>query len=109
MSGDNGQHFTGYERISYMGSHPQITALADDRLAIVWDESVQAGDKYYKRIGVQLRSSKGVNEDRRFITGDTSMATYPVVSPSGDNSLFIAYTMKKGKDSYIIGQRVLLK
>lgn len=109
MSDDNGEHFTGYERISYMGSHPQIATLGDERLAIVWDESVQVNDKYYKRIGLQLRSAKGVNEEQEFITGDTLMATYPVVRALDKDHLFVSYTLKKGKDTYIMGQRVVLK
>ncbi|MGZ8541960.1 MAG: hypothetical protein ACXWV6_15005 [Chitinophagaceae bacterium] len=44
------------DRISQMGSHPQISSMPGGELAVVWDESVQVNNKYYKRIGVQKKN-----------------------------------------------------
>jgi hypothetical protein len=105
----NGEYFTGYERISEMGSHPQIAAFTDGRLAIAWDETVEVNNNYYKRIAVQLRSAKGSGGHPKFITSDTSTATYPVIKTLDDANCFIAYTKKTGDKNYVMYQRVKVK
>jgi hypothetical protein len=105
-SDNNGEYFTGHERISEMGSHPQITAFADGRLAIAWDETVEVENNYYKRIGIQLRGAKNEAPTRQFITGDTLICTYPVIKTVDEQSFFIAYTMKKEGKEYVMCQKV---
>lgn len=106
QSANNGNSFDQADHISSLGSHPQISSLPGGDLFIAWDESVQVNDKYYKRIGVQKRTGKGINESSAFITADTTTATYPVVSSINDHSSLIAYTIKKEDKNYIICQQV---
>lgn len=108
-SGDNGNSFIQPDRISPLGSHPQIVSFPDGELLVTWDESVQVNNKYYKRIGVQKRSPAGTSGSQAFITADTMMATYPVVAALKDNASLIAYTMKKAGKNYIMYQRLSLK
>lgn len=108
-SNDNGNSFIQPDRISPLGSHPQIASFPDGELLVVWDESVQVNNKYYKRIGVQKRSSAGASGAQAFITADTMMATYPVVAALKDNASLIAYTMNKAGKNYIMYQRLSLE
>jgi hypothetical protein len=105
-SDKNGEYFTGHERISEMGSHPQIAAFADGRLAIAWDETAEVNNNYYKKIGIQLRAAKDEVRAREFITGDTLVCTYPVIKVLDEQSFFVAYTMKKEGKDYVMCQRV---
>jgi hypothetical protein len=109
QSNDNGNTFTGHERISEMGSHPQITTLTDGRILTVWDESVEVNNTYNKRIGLQLRSPKGADEYQGYITGDTSMATYPVIESINDQGFIVAYTIKKQKKDHVVYQHINMK
>ena len=108
-STDNGNGFIQPDRISPLGSHPQIASFSNAGLLVAWDESVQVNNKYYKRIAVQKRSPAGTNVAQAFITADTMMATYPVVAALKDNASLIAYTMKKAGKNYIMYQRVKLE
>lgn len=94
------------DRISAAGSHPQIAAFADGNLLVAWDESVMVKGKPYKQIGVQSRSSKGITRSQRFITSDTSTASYPVVVPTAANTAIIAYAEKKAGRDYVMFQTV---
>jgi hypothetical protein len=105
-SNDNGNSFIQPDRISPLGSHPQIASFPDGELLVTWDESVQVNNKYYKRIGVQKRSPAGTSGTQAFITADTMMATYPVVAALKDKASLIAYTMKKAGKNYIMYQRL---
>ena len=55
QSNDNGESFDQPDRISSLGSHPQISSLSNDEIMIAWDEPVQVKNKYYKKIGIQRR------------------------------------------------------
>jgi hypothetical protein len=103
-SADNGKNFIPRDRISSFGSHPQISSFPDGKLAIVWDETVQVNAAYYKRIGVQIRTSTGLTEKQGFITNDTLTSTYPVSLPLSDRAVVIAYTQKKNEKDYIMCQ-----
>lgn len=105
----NGEYFTGHERISENGSHPQITALQDGRLITSWDETVEVNNNYYRRIGLQSRSTEGVASLPQFITADTSIATYPVIKAVHDNEFCIAYTQKAGNKTYVMYQQARIK
>ena len=109
QSGDNGNSFSQHERISLLGSHPQISSFANGGLVITWDESVQVNNKYYKRIGVQKRTATGTSGNQVFITADTLNATYPVIETLNDSNSLIAYTLKKRNKNYIMYQRVTIK
>lgn len=109
QSNDNGNSFVKHDRISSLGSHPQIGALPNGDLIIVWDESVQVNNQYYKRIGVQQRTAAGSSKAQFFITADTLNATYPVLETVDENKFLIAYTIRKGDKNYIMYQRVDMK
>ena len=108
QSTNNGNSFSQHDRISFLGSHPQVSAFPNGKLVVAWDESIQVKDKYFKRIGVQTRTAEGVTEKQGFITADTLTASYPVVAPLNDHASLIAYTMKKAGKDFILYQKVNL-
>ena len=109
QSTNNGNNFIHQDRISTLGSHPQISSFSNGELLVAWDESVQVNNKYYKRIGVQKRTATGINKAQAFITADTITATYPVVTSLNDQTSLIAYTVKKSDKNYIMYQRLSLE
>jgi hypothetical protein len=109
QSTNNGNNFIKHDRISSLGSHPQIASFSNGDLVVAWDEAVQVNNKYYKRIGVEKRTATGVNKAQAFITADTMTATYPVVASLNDQASLIAYTVKKADKTYIMFQRVNLE
>jgi hypothetical protein len=50
QSTDNGDNFLAPDRISPLGSHPQICSFTNGDLLVAWDESVQVNNEYFKRI-----------------------------------------------------------
>lgn len=103
-SQNNGASFTNRNAISRLGSHPQLTALESGELVIVWDETTTTGNNVYKRIGVQNRTPDGQSLGNRFITADTAMASFPVVTSLKENTALIAYSQKKGDKNYVFYQ-----
>ena len=106
QSTDNGNSFAQPDRISSLGSHPQISSLSEGEIIIAWDESVQVNHKYYKKIGIQKRTSDGISNMQAFITPDTMSASYPVITPLNEQASLIAYTLKKADKDYIMYQQV---
>jgi hypothetical protein len=104
-SNDNCSSFSPRTAISESGSHPQLAALTNQDVVVVWDETVKQNNKFYKRIGVQKRNADkdGGND---FITADTLTSTYPVVSPIEGNRVVIAYTANRATNNYIACQVV---
>jgi len=108
-STDNGTSFTGHDKINGTGSHPQVSVLSDQRLAIVWDEPVQVKDKYFKRIGLQLRSSDGQARSIQYVTADSVQASYPVISSLPDDEVFVAFTVNREGKEYVMYEKVEIK
>jgi hypothetical protein len=108
QSTDHGDSFDQHDSISAKGMHPQIASLGGNKLVVAWDESVQVGENFNKKIGIQVRSRNGEKELNAYITSDNDYATYPVVSPLEDKSLVVAYTAKVGSKEYVKWQRVNL-
>lgn len=106
---DNGNTFTGHDRINGMGSHPQVSVLADQRLAIVWDEPLQVKDKYFRKIGLQIRSADGQAQSIQYVTPDTVQASYPVISSLGDQEAFIAFTVNKDGKEQVMYEKIDVK
>ncbi len=104
-SKDNGTSFSPRRAVSEAGSHPQILA-GDKSVLIAWDETVQAGNKVYKRIGVERRMVDGSGASKTFLTADTSMASFPVLAAISRQTSLVAYTIKKGNKEYICCQSV---
>jgi hypothetical protein len=105
-STNKGNSFIMRDSVSSLGSHPQMAALPGGELVVAWDETIKAENKINKKIGVQKRTASGVGEEKIFITPDSEMATYPVVSPVDKNASIIAYTKKKGDKNFIAYQLV---
>jgi hypothetical protein len=106
---DNGNTFTGHDKINSTGSHPQVNVLPDQRLAIVWDEPVQVKDKYYKKIGLQIRTADGQAESLQYITPDTLQASYPVISCLGENEALVAFTVAREGKEQVMYERIKIK
>lgn len=107
-STSDGSTFSGHDSINSKGMHPQITSTAGDKLVVAWDETIQVGSEYYKRIGLQVRSGDGKKELNSYITTDEAYSTYPVVSAVDNNNLVVAYTAKLYGRDYVKWQRVSL-
>jgi hypothetical protein len=109
QSADNGNNFIKPDSVSAVGSHPQLTSLTDGGLAIVWDETVSENGGVYKKIGLQKRSAAGIGEEKKYLTSETSNASYPVIVALNDQTAFVAYSNKKGNSNFIICRLVSLQ
>ena len=105
-STDNGHSFVSKDSVSSKGSHPQLAPLSNGDVVIVWDEGGMMGEKAIKKIGLQLRDANGRALFSNYITSDTSMANYPVVSSLKDGSALIAYTIYKHNKPFIAFQKL---
>lgn len=103
---DNGKNFTSYDSVTRAGSHPQLTALSNGELAIVWDEVFALNDKTTKRIGIQRRSADGKSERRDYLTATDVYASYPVILPMKENTSMVAFVMRKNEKSFVAYQTV---
>jgi hypothetical protein len=103
---DNGKSFAGADSISSLGSHPQLTSLANGELIIVWDEMQFAKSKMVKRIGIQRRNADGSPQARAYITAEDSNASYPVIAPLNDTSSIVAYSTNRDGKDYVTYQVV---
>jgi hypothetical protein len=103
-STDNGKTFVMHDKISALGSHPQLAFVASGEILIAWDESHVAGDKFTKQIAIERRNAKGQSEDKEFITVDNYQASYPVLTASGEHSFIVAYLTKKGDRNFVAYQ-----
>lgn len=100
-SSNNGESFAAADSISSNGSHPQLTTLSNGNLMLVWDEAVQFNNKSYKRIATQLRNENGNSSGKTFLTGDSSICSYPVIASLPSEKVLIAYTEKRTEKSFI--------
>jgi hypothetical protein len=106
-SPDNGLSFSAASTLAgTKASHPQLTALPDGTLAVVWDENSGKDGKILKKIGLQTISSAG-QQEIIYLTGQTHVV-HPVVSSTGKHTLFVAYTQKDETGKNIVYQTVEL-
>jgi hypothetical protein len=84
------------------GRHPQIATLANDNIAIVWDENFIKNKKAVSLIGLQERSGDGKNILKKYITADRSLSSYPVITALNNNAAIIAYTTSVNNKSYVV-------
>jgi len=107
-SADNGQSFTTATTLAgTKASHPQISALPDGSLAVVWDESCEKEGKLEKKIGLQTFHGTGKGETI-YLTQKTNVV-HPVISAVDENNLFVAYTEKVENGKKITFQIVKVK
>ena len=100
-SSNNGQNFSAADSVSSNGSHPQMTALANGELMLVWDESVEMNNKPGKRIAAQIRNENGTSVGKTFLTTDTLAASYPVITSLPLNKAMIAFIEKREDKSFV--------
>jgi hypothetical protein len=105
-STDNGLSFSAPESISDMGSHPQMASMTDGSLVITWDETIKTDTSINKRIGIQKRSQQGKEVLKKFITPGSGSSSFPVLTALNDNKCLVAYTMKRGKKTFVSYQVV---
>lgn len=103
-SADNGATVTGHRKITSNGTHPQLSALSDSTVVIVWDESIRHGDQFGKRIGLQTITDAGITTPQVFLTGNSGRASYPVVTATPDGKAVVAYCNEEKGKKYIVYQ-----
>ncbi len=105
-SDDNGNTYTQKDMVSGRAArHSQIVTLSNDDIVIVWDENFQKNNKIFSRIGVQERTPTGKEILKKYITADTSHASYPVVQSLDNDQLIIAYCKSIKDKSYVYYER----
>ncbi|WP_148661157.1 sialidase family protein [Flavisolibacter tropicus] len=103
-SKDNGNSFSPRQAISPLGSHPQLAAMANGELVFVWDETATAGNKVFKRIGLQVRNADGQSVSDNYITADTATASFPVIATIKEKTSLIAYSQKIADNNFVFYQ-----
>lgn len=99
QSADNGQTYTRKQKVSSvpLAKHPQITALADNKIMLVWDEPIKVKNTFNSRVGFQVRDGAGKILDTGLLTPDSVYASYPVIKGVDDHTVLIAYTQREGE------------
>lgn len=99
---NDGKTFSKREKVSGIAArHCQITSVADNDIAIVWNENFNKGDISSSRIGIEIRNANGVDPVKQYITSETGNATFPVVTNIDKNSAFVAYTESMQDRDYV--------
>lgn len=93
---DNGKTFSLRDSVSTKPSakHPQLTALPNGDVIIVWDETVQKGENYNGRVGLQHRTNEGKILSTRYVTSDDVVSGYPVIKAIDDRAVLIAWVQQ---------------
>lgn len=107
QSTDGGKTFSAQDSVSAVGSHPQVAALPDGELLVVWDESKTVDGRLQKRIGLQRRTANGKSEGKDYLPANGNLS-YPVVASLGKQAAVVAFAMKKGDKNYVAYQVVNL-
>jgi hypothetical protein len=90
---DNGKTFSSRESVSGRAAkHCQITSLPNDHILIVWNESFSNGSRFNSRIGIEERDPHGKTIDKRYITSETSNASFPVIYLVNEKKPIVGYT-----------------
>lgn len=96
-SAGSGEKFSNRLLISASGSHPQVTAVSDEKIMVTWDETKLSS----RTIGVQVLDKNERILMRKFITGDSTFSSYPVISKKDEYNCIVAYTSKVNDLPYI--------
>ncbi|WP_123848828.1 sialidase/neuraminidase family protein [Chitinophaga lutea] len=105
QSPDNGITYSKRENISALptAKHPQLTALGNGDLALVWDEAV---DTAANRIGLLHKSPAGETLSKRFLTEAGGYANFPVLRAAGNGQVLVAYKKRIGERDVVCAQLV---
>ncbi|KGO97329.1 hypothetical protein Q767_01645 [Flavobacterium enshiense DK69] len=102
-SSDNGKSFSKRDNVSANASakHPQISALKNSNVVIVWDESAEINGNYFNRIGLQHRAKNGKVMETEFVTSSAEgMSTFPIVKALSETEVLIAWS-QGGKEAKV--------
>ncbi|MBE7171493.1 MAG: exo-alpha-sialidase [Williamsia sp.] len=109
-SKDGGKTFTSRDTVSGKASkHCQITALPDDRILIVWNESFANGNQYASRIGIEERDAAGHTTLKNYITGEKSNSSFPVICPVSTGKAVVAYTENINDQEHVLLKQVMIQ
>jgi hypothetical protein len=95
-SNDYGKSFSGRNIVSDKPSakHPQITALDNKDVFIVWDETVTENDNMSVKIGLQHRDLNGKIITTKYISSKNTTATFPIIEAINKNQLLVAWSQE---------------
>jgi hypothetical protein len=100
-SASSSKTYEARDSISQRGSHPQLSALSNGELLVVWDETFPVAGKLFSRIGIQKRSPEGKTLESAYIAADSLRVTYPVVAETKNRHVLIAFCQQKKNKSYV--------
>lgn len=105
QSPDNGITYSKKESISALptAKHPQLAALGNGELVLVWDEAV---DTSANRIGIVHKTAEGKTVEQGFLTAAGGYANFPVLKAVGENKLLVAYKKRQGQQEVVCVQAV---
>jgi hypothetical protein len=91
-----------------VAKYPHITAVGENKIAIVWQEFFSDGSREYPRIKMQLRENGKILKTI-FVTPEGASAAYPNVWPLNSKEIIIAYetTDEKGNSSVVVKKMTL--
>jgi hypothetical protein len=81
--------------------HCQIASIADNNIAIVWNENFSKGNNFCSRIGIELRNAEGNDPVKEYITPETGNATFPTIRSINKNAVLVAYTETENNKDYV--------
>lgn len=105
QSPDNGISYSKKESVSALptAKHPQLAALPNGELALVWDEAV---DTAANRIGIMRKSPDGKTISKGFLTAADGYANFPVLKAAGEGKVLVAYKKRQGQREIVCTQLV---
>ena len=93
-SPNDGKSFSSRKMVSGIQSkHCQIASIADNNIAIVWDQSFAKGNNVSSRVGIELRNAEGDDPVKKYITRAMGNATFPTIKSINKNAVLVAYTL----------------
>lgn len=101
-SPDNGNTFSKRNSVSdnLSAKHPQITAVNDKDVIIVWDETAEIDGNYFNRIGMQQRRQNDEIVKTIFVSEDNVMATFPIIKTLNNSEVLVAWS-QGGKEEKV--------
>jgi len=101
-SPNDGKSFSSRKMVSGIHSrHCQIVSVADNNIAIVWDQIFTKGNALSSRIGIELRNAEGLEPVKKYITKEEGDATFPAIKSINENAVLIAYTQTNNNKEYV--------
>lgn len=100
-SSDYGKTFSKRAVVSDAPSakHPQIAALNNKEVLIVWDESRTEGDDFTTQIGLQHRNEKGKIVSTKYISTKNLNSTFPVIKAISKTQFLVAWSQQSANEN----------